>query len=83
MIFSHFKHYFIFLNINEHLAVLFFELAKSESRVSHSRSSCLHKISCLGIPTVTQAESYLLLLIFLGTRICSLFVCMVDETQII
>ena len=55
MTFSYFKHYFIFFNINEHLAVPFVELARSGSRVSHLRFFCLHKIICPGIPTVTQA----------------------------
>ena len=56
-----FSYFFVFLTlfyifyINEHLVVLFVELASGESRVSHLRSFCLHRITCLSIPMVTQA----------------------------
>ena len=41
---------------------------------------CLHRITCLRIPTVTQPQSYFLLEIFHVASIL-LSVCMVDHTQ--
>ena len=80
MIFSYFKHYFIFFNVNEHLAVLFVELARSRSRVSHLRFFSLHRIVWAFLQShklnLTSCFKSLLLLSF-----CSLFVCMVDQTQ--
>ena len=55
MIFTNFKYYSIFFNVNEHLAVPFVELARGSSRVGHLRFFCLHRITCLSIPTVAQA----------------------------
>ena len=59
--FSYFKHYFIFLNINEHLALPFAEMTRSVSRVSHLCFFCLQRVTYLGIPTVTQYKFHLLL----------------------
>ena len=50
---SYFKHYFILFNFNEHVPVRFVEWARSGSRVGHLRFFCLHRISCLDIPTAT------------------------------
>ena len=40
------------------------QLTSGGSRVGHLRFFCLHRITCLSIPTVTLAESYILLEIF-------------------
>ena len=53
--FSYFKHYFIFFNVNEHLTIPFAELVRGRSRVCHLRFFCLQWITYLGIPTVMQA----------------------------
>ena len=45
----------MFLNVNEYLAVSFVELLRDRSHVGHLRFFCLHWITYLGIPTVTQA----------------------------
>ena len=55
MIFSYFKRYFLFFNVNEQLVVPFVELANDGSRVGHLFFFRLHRITCLSIPTVTQA----------------------------
>ena len=41
-IFSYFEHYFIFFNVNEHLAILLVELVHNESRVGYLCFFCLH-----------------------------------------
>ena len=41
MIFSYLKYYFIFFNVNEHLAVPFVELTRGQSRVGNFRLFCL------------------------------------------
>ena len=64
MMFSYFKHFLTFFNDDEHLAVPFVELARGGSLVGHLLFFCLHRITCLSIPTMTQASSYLLPKIF-------------------
>ena len=54
MIFSYFKHDFIFLNINERQAVLFAELTRHVYYVSPLCFFGLYRITCQGIPAVTQ-----------------------------
>ena len=44
----------LIFNVNEYLAVPFAELARGTSRAGHLHFFCLHKITCLSIPTVTQ-----------------------------
>ena len=63
MIFSYFKDYFIFFNVNEHLAVPFVELARSGSHVSHLRFFCLHRITCLGIHSYSHTNLILLIVL--------------------
>ena len=41
--------------VNEHLVVPFVELTRDGSFVSHLCFLCLHRITCLSIPMVTQA----------------------------
>ena len=50
MIFSYFKH-----NFKEHLAVPFVKSARGGSYVGHLRYFCLHRITCMSIPTVILA----------------------------
>ena len=54
MIFYYFKHFLMLFNVNEHLAVSFAELTRGAFGVGHLHFFCLHKITCLNIPTVTQ-----------------------------
>ena len=61
MIFSCLKHYFIFFNVNEYLAVPFTDLARGASRGGHLPILFLCKITCVSIPTVTQVQPYSLL----------------------
>ena len=76
MIFYYFKYFLILFNVNEHLAVPFVELVRGGLSVGQLRFFCLQRIPCLNIPTVTQAQSYLLLEIFPATCILlSVFVC--------
>ena len=53
MMVSYFKHFLTFFNDNERLAVPFTELARGGSLVGHLLF--LHRITCLNIPTMTQA----------------------------
>ena len=55
MMFYYFKHFLILFNVNERLAILLVKLARGASGVVHLRFLCLHKITCLNIPTITQA----------------------------
>ena len=55
MIFSYFKHNFIFFNVNEQLAVPCVELARGESCVGYLDFFCLHWITCMSIYRLTQA----------------------------
>ena len=54
MILSYFKHYFIFFNVIEQLAVQFVKLERGGARVGLLRFFCLHMITYLSIPTVAQ-----------------------------
>ena len=49
----YFKHFLILFNVNENLAVPHVELARGTSGVGHLPFSCLNRITCLNIPTVT------------------------------
>ena len=76
MIFSYFKHYFIFFNVNKLLAVPFVELARGGSRVGH--------LFVLYTQDYLSEHSYssLILLIYKSSLLlafCYLFVCMVDQ----
>ena len=42
-------------NVNEHLAVLFAEFVRGASDMGYLRFFYLDRITCLNIPTVTQA----------------------------
>ena len=55
MIISYFKYYFLFFDINGHLPVPFVKVGSGGSFVDHLHFFCLHRITCLSIPTVTQA----------------------------
>ena len=55
MVFYYFKRFLIFFNVDEHLEALFVELARVASGLGHLRFFCLQRITCLKIPTVTQA----------------------------
>ena len=78
MIFSYFKHYFIFFNVNKLLAVPFVELARGGSRVGH--------LFVLYTQDYLSERSYssLILLIYKSSLLlafCYLFVCMVDQSN--
>ena len=78
MIFSYFKHYFIFFNVNKLLAVPFVELARGGSRVGH--------LFVLYTQDYLSEHSYssLILLIYKSSLLlafCYLFVCMVDQSH--
>ena len=49
MIFSYFKHFFIFSNVNEHLVVTFVELAGGGSCVGHFHFFCLLRATCMSL----------------------------------
>ena len=65
MIFSYTKQYFVFF------LMLMNTWRSGGSRVGHRRFFCLHRITCLNIPTVTQALIFLYLLLAFYV----LFVC--------
>ena len=81
MLFSYCKPYFIFFNVNEHLAAPFVKLARGRSCVGHLHFFCLHRITYLSFLqshklNLTYCLKSSLLLVF-----CFLFVCLVDQTQ--
>ena len=83
MIFSNFKHYFIFFNVNEHLPVPFVKLAKGGSPPVWATS-----VSFVYTRLLVRAflQSSMLNLIYclkssLQLAFCFLFVCMVNQTQ--
>ena len=63
MILSHSKHYFIFSNVNEHLAVPFVKLTRNGSRVSHFRF-CLHRTTLSG-----HSYSYTSLILLIASNL--------------
>ena len=56
MIFSYFKHFCIYFNVNEHLAVSFVEFERGGSLVGNFCFFCLHRITCLSIPRVFSSS---------------------------
>ena len=78
----YFRPYFIFFNVNEHLAVPFVELATGGSRVSHLHFFCLQRITWLRIPTVIQTYLTYCLKSSLLLAFCFVSLYMVDQTQL-
>ena len=78
MIFYYFKHYFIFLTVNQHLTVPFVELARGGCCVSHLHFFCLLAWSFPHLRKLnfTYCLKFSLLLAF-----CFLFVCMIDQLK--
>ena len=83
MIFSYFKHYIIFLNVNEYLTVQFVELERGRSRTGDLRFLCLYRITLVW--AFLQWHKFNLTYCLKSSLLLTFFfllVCIVDQTQL-